>query len=118
DAAGIREHMEKHRELIKPKFDLVLQKLATLAEKDIAAWTEPNGGYFISLDTKPGLASEVIALASAAGVKLTPAGATFPYGRDPQNRNIRIAPTYPSIEELNQAMDVFITCLELATLNA
>ena len=118
DAAGIREHMEKHRELIKPKFDLVLQKLTTLAEKDIATWTEPNGGYFISLDTKPGLASEVIALASAAGVKLTPAGATFPYGRDPQNRNIRIAPTYPSIEELNQAMDVFITCLELATLNA
>ena len=112
------KHMEKHKVLIRPKFDLVLKKLEALKGKGIADWTEPNGGYFISLNTQPGLANEVVALASAAGVKLTPAGATFPYGRDPQNRNIRIAPTYPSIDDLNKAMDILVTCLELATLNA
>jgi len=118
NSAGIQEHMEKHKALIRPKFDLVLKKLEALKGKGIADWTEPNGGYFISLNTRPGLANEVVALASAAGVKLTPAGATFPYGRDPQNRNIRIAPTYPSIDDLNKAMDILVTCLELATLNA
>ena len=91
---------------------------SALNGRNIATWTRPKGGYFVSLNTRPGLASEVVALAAGAGVKLTPAGATFPYGRDPQNQNIRIAPTYPSIEELDQAMDVFVTCLELATLHA
>ena len=118
DTAGIRQHMEKHKTLIKPKFDLVLEKLRALKGKGLVTWTEPNGGYFISLDTRPGLASEVVALAGNAGVKLTPAGATFPYGHDPLDRNIRIAPTYPSLEELNKAMDVLVTCLELATLRA
>lgn len=118
DAAGIEEHMRKHQVLLKPKFDLVLEKLDALDGRNIATWTRPKGGYFVSLNTRPGLASEVVALAAGAGVKLTPAGATFPYGRDPQNQNIRIAPTYPSIEELDQAMDVFVTCLELATLHA
>lgn len=117
--SGVIEHMAKHRALIKPKFDLVLSKLDTaLGDKEIATWTRPNGGYFVSLDTKPGLASEVVAMAGTAGVKLTPAGATFPYGKDPQDCNIRIAPTYPSIDELDKAMDVLVTCLELATLNA
>ena len=118
DAAGIEEHMRKHQVLLKPKFDLVQEKLDALNGRNIATWTRPKGGYFVSLNTRPGLASEVVALAAGAGVKLTPAGATFPYGRDPQNQNIRIAPTYPSIEELDQAMDVFVTCLELATLQA
>ena len=118
DTAGIRQHMEKHKTLIKPKFDLVLEKLRSLKGKGLATWTEPNGGYFVSLDTRPGLASEVVELAGNAGVKLTPAGATFPYGHDPLDRNIRIAPTYPSLEELNKAMDVLVTCLELATLRA
>ena len=116
DAAGIEAHMAKHRLLIKPKFDLVLSKLATLDGRNIASWTQPNGGYFISLNTRPGLADVVVDLAAGAGVKLTPAGSTFPYGKDPLNQNIRIAPTYPSIDELDQAMDVFVTCLELATL--
>ncbi|MBT4161246.1 MAG: aminotransferase, partial [Gammaproteobacteria bacterium] len=117
DMDGIKAHMVKHRDIIKPKFDLVLKKLQDhLGGKDLATWTTPAGGYFISLDTKPGLASEVVAMAGAAGVKLTPAGATYPYGKDPDNTNIRIAPTYPSIEELDQAMDVFVTCVELATL--
>jgi len=119
DMDKVRAHMAKHRDLIKPKFDMVLSKLeAALAGKDIATWTSPRGGYFISLDTKPGLATTIVELAANAGVKLTPAGATFPYGKDPENRNIRIAPTYPSLGELEQAMDVFVTCVELATLNA
>lgn len=119
DSEGIARHMAKHREIIKPKFELVLEKLEThLGGKEIAAWNTPSGGYFISLDTRPGLASDVISMAGAAGVKLTPAGATFPYGDDPEDQNIRIAPTFPSIEELDQAMDVFVTCVELATLNA
>ncbi|MBO6563549.1 MAG: aminotransferase class I/II-fold pyridoxal phosphate-dependent enzyme [Pseudomonadales bacterium] len=119
DMDTLRAHMAKHRDLIKPKFDMVLSKLEeSLGGKDIATWTRPRGGYFISLDTKPDLASTIVDLAAAAGVKLTPAGATFPYGKDPENKNIRIAPTYPSLGELEQAMDVFVTCVELATLNA
>ena len=118
DAAGIRAHMAKHRAIIKPKFDLVLKKLEDhLAGMDIACWTVPAGGYFISLDTQPGLASRVVAMAGAAGVKLTPAGATFPYGKDPEDQNIRIAPTFPAIDELDKAMDVFVTCIELATMD-
>ena len=118
DMDGIRAHMAKHRELIKPKFDLVLEKLdAALGGKELATWTRPSGGYFISLNTRPGIASRVVEMAGAAGVKLTPAGATFPYGKDPDNCNIRIAPTYPSIEELDKAMDVFVTCVELVSLD-
>lgn len=116
DANGLAAHMEKHRELLQPKFDLVQSKLeANLGGKDIAIWTNPTGGYFVSLDTKPGLATEVVKMAADAGVKLTPAGATFPYGKDPEDKNIRIAPTFPSIEELDQAMDVLVTCVELVT---
>jgi DNA-binding transcriptional MocR family regulator len=119
DMDKVRAHMAKHRDLIKPKFDMVLNKLETaLGGKDIATWTSPRGGYFFSLDTKPGLATGIVELAANAGVKLTPAGATFPYGKDPENTNIRIAPTYPSLSELEKAMDVFVTCVELATLNA
>lgn len=119
DRVGVTDHMRKHRDIIKPKFDLVLDKLEQhLGGKDIATWTRPRGGYFISLDTRPGLASQVVDMAGAAGVKLTPAGATFPYGKDPHDSNIRIAPTFPGIDELDQAMDVFVTCLELATLDA
>ena len=118
DMDGIRAHMAKHRELMKPKFDLVLEKLdAALGGKELATWTRPSGGYFISLNTQPGIASRVVEMAGAAGVKLTPAGATFPYGKDPDNCNIRIAPTYPSIEELDKAMDVFVTCVELVSLD-
>lgn len=116
DNEGIRAHMARHRAIIKPKFDLVLKKLEdNLA--GIATWTSPNGGYFISLDTNRSIASEVIAMAGDAGVKLTPAGATYPYGNDPENRNIRIAPTYPALDELTQAMDVFVTCAELVSTN-
>jgi DNA-binding transcriptional MocR family regulator len=78
-------------------------------------WTEPQGGYFISFDTLPGLASEVVRLAGEAGVKLTPAGATYPYGKDPQNRNIRLAPSFPKVEEISKATDVFVTCVKLVS---
>jgi DNA-binding transcriptional MocR family regulator len=119
DINGIKAHMAKHRDIIKPKFDLVLKKLEEhLAGKSMASWNSPRGGYFISLDTRPGLATIIIRMAAAAGVKLTPAGATFPYGKDPDNTNIRLAPTFPGLVELESAMDVFVTCVELASLNA
>ena len=114
----ISAHMEKHREIIQPKFAKVEDKLnASLAGKGIASWTKPNGGYFVSLDTTFEIADQVIQLADDIGVKLTPAGATFPYGYDPNNSNIRIAPTYPPLSELEKAMDVLVLCIELATVN-
>ncbi|MEO2183867.1 MAG: aminotransferase class I/II-fold pyridoxal phosphate-dependent enzyme [bacterium] len=119
DSDGIKAHMAKHRDIIKPKFDLVLNKLEEhLAGKNMASWNSPRGGYFISLDTRPGLATTIISMAADAGVKLTPAGATFPYGKDPENTNIRLAPTFPGLVELESAVDVFVTCVELASLNA
>ncbi len=118
DAEHIAAHMVKHRTIIQPKFDLT-QKILTehLAGKGIARWSQPQGGYFISLDTLPGLASEVIRQAAAIGVKLTPAGATFPYGIDPKDSNIRIAPTFPAMDSLQRALEVFVVCLQLATVN-
>ncbi len=119
DSDGIKAHMAKHRGILKPKFDLVLQKLEQhLAGKCMARWNSPRGGYFISLNTRPGLAATIISMAAAAGVQLTPAGTTFPYGKDPDNTNIRLAPTFPELAELESAMDVFVTCVELASLNA
>jgi DNA-binding transcriptional MocR family regulator len=119
DSDGIKAHMAKHRDIIKPKFDLVLNKLEEhLAGKNMASWNSPRGGYFISLDTRPGLATTIISMAADAGVKLTPAGATFPYGKDPENTNIRLAPTFPGLVELESAVGVFVTCVELASLNA
>ena len=117
DLEHIRAHMSKHSDIIRPRFELVEQKLKDgLQGKDIASWTKPNGGYFVSLDTRAGIADKVIQLASDLGVKLTPAGATFPYGKDPENRNIRIAPTFPSMEELSLALDVLVLCIELAAI--
>lgn len=119
DLNNLTAHMNKHRTLLKPKFDMVQKKLqAAIGDKDIAEWNSPDGGYFISLNTLPGIASVVVDLAAAAGVKLTPAGATYPYGLDPENRNIRIAPTFPSLEDLEKALEVFVVCLELASLNS
>ncbi|MEX0943713.1 MAG: aminotransferase class I/II-fold pyridoxal phosphate-dependent enzyme [Pseudomonadales bacterium] len=118
DSEALAAHMAKHQAIIRPKFDLVLAKLeSALGGTGIAEWTTPRGGYFISLDTLPGLASEVVRLADEAGVKLTPAGATFPYGMDPLDRNIRIAPTFPSLDQLRQALEVFVVCIQLASVN-
>ncbi|UVI32121.1 aminotransferase class I/II-fold pyridoxal phosphate-dependent enzyme [Paenibacillus spongiae] len=113
----IRLHMDKQAAIINPKFELVLNKLESeLGGKNIASWNKPNGGYFISLNTLDGCAKEVVHLAAQAGVTLTPAGATFPYGNDPRDRNIRIAPTFPSISELETAIDVFCLCVELVSI--
>ena len=113
--AGLQDHMKKHAALIKPKFDIVISILeAQLGEKSLASWTNPKGGYFISLDTNNGCAKRVVQLASEAGVKLTAAGATFPYKNDPKDRNIRLAPTLPSVEEIKLAMEVVCLCVELA----
>ena len=105
--------MRNHAELLKPRFDAVLTRLEAL--QDLGDWTVPQGGYFISFDTRPGLAKAVVKLAAEAGVKLTPAGATYPYGKDPQDRNIRLAPSFPKVEEIAKATDVFVTCVKLAS---
>jgi len=115
DLDGLKAHMDRHASLIAPKFeavDAVLKR--NLGGKNLATWRKPEGGYFISVDVVDGCAAETVRLAGEAGVKLTPAGATFPYGRDPRDRNIRLAPTMPSVDELESAMGVFCTCLELA----
>ncbi len=113
---GILNHMEKHRALIKPKFEAVFQALdRELAPLGIAEYTHPNGGYFISFNTLPGCAKRVGELCSEAGVVLTAVGATYPYGKDPENRNIRIAPTFPPVEELELALELFCLSVRMAS---
>ena len=118
DFNGMLEHMKKHAAIIRPKFEAVLDTLdRELGNLDIATWTKPNGGYFIGFDTMDGCAKKVVAMCKEAGVVMTPAGATYPYGKDPHDSNIRIAPTYPSTEELKQACEVFVTCVKLASID-
>ena len=115
DADGVREHMKLHAAILRPKFAAVLEALEThLGGKGIARWHKPNGGYFVSVNLMDGCAKETVRLLAEAGVVMTGAGATYPYGRDPQDSNIRIAPTYPSLEELREAMALFCICAELA----
>ena len=117
DKANTLALMKKHAAILKPKFDMVTDTLAReIAPLGIAAWHTPKGGYFVSVNTAPGLAKRTLALCKEAGVVMTDAGATFPYGRDPQDSNIRIAPSLPPVEELEQAMAVFCCCLKLAAL--
>ena len=109
--------MQRHAAILKPKFEAVLSALdAEIAPLGIASWHRPTGGYFISLNTAPGLARRTLELCKQAGVVMTGAGATFPYGKDPQDSNIRIAPSLPPVEELKQAIAVFCCCLKLAAL--
>ena len=112
----VAQHMQAHANLLKPKFDLVLDVLQRdLGGLGIAKWTTPKGGYFISLDVLPGLAREVIRLAKEVGLTLTPAGATFPNNLDPLDQNVRIAPTYASLQELKPAMEILTLCVRLAS---
>lgn len=114
---SIKAHMKKQADILKPKFDCVINHLKSeLANKDIASWHEPNGGYFVSLNVMPGCAKRVGQLCKEAGVVLTTIGATFPYGNDPQDSNIRIAPSYPTIEELSKAMSLLCICVQIATI--
>ncbi|NMO05114.1 aminotransferase class I/II-fold pyridoxal phosphate-dependent enzyme [Gordonia sp. TBRC 11910] len=116
DADGVRAHMARHRDILVPKFRAVLDILeARLAESKVASWTDPEGGYFISLDVIDGAAARTIELAKNAGIALTAYGSTFPYKRDPHDRNIRLAPTFPQIDELKVAMDGVATCVLLAS---
>lgn len=118
-ADGIRVHMKKHAAILKPKFDAVLKNLdSELSGLEIAEWKSPKGGYFISLDVTAGSASRVGVLCKEAGVTLTNVGATYPYGKDPTDSNIRIAPTFPSAEVLAQAVEVLTTSVKLACLEA
>ena len=116
DPAGVEEHMRQHAKIIAPKFDAVLDTLEReLGGKDLAQWTEPDGGYFITLTTLEGTADRIVKLAAEAGVKLTPAGATHPYGLDPHNNVIRIAPTMPTVEDVELAAQGLVACVKLAS---
>lgn len=115
DLNGVLAHMQKHKAVLEPRFNAVIDRLEKeLADKNIASWTRPNGGYFVSVDVLEGCAKRVVALCKEAGVVLTGAGATYPYGKDPKDSNIRIAPTYPPVEELEIAMEIFCICTRLA----
>lgn len=115
DQNGIKAKMAQHADLLRPKFALVLDSLRDeLKPLDIANWVEPRGGYFVAFEAMKGCATRVITLAGDIGVKMTPAGAPFPYHKDPDDSIIRIAPSYPSVEELKTAMEVFVICVKLA----
>ncbi len=115
DVDAVQALMDGHRAILAPKFAVVQEVLAErLGGHDVATWTQPTGGYFVSLDVPDGTATRVVALAKEAGIALTPAGASFPYGKDPRDRNIRIAPSFPPIDELRTAMEGLATCVLLA----
>lgn len=116
DFDGIRAHMKKHADILRPKFEAVLKELdKELGGHDIATWTRPNGGYFISLDCMEGTASKIVAKCKEAGMVLTGAGATYPYGNDPHDSNIRIAPSFPSLDEIEKAAELLVLCVKLVT---
>lgn len=114
DADGVREHMRRHADIIRPKFEAVLTALENGLTSDIASWTQPNGGYFITLRVPNGTASKVVKYAAEAGVALTPAGSTHPHGLDPNDAYIRIAPTMPSLEDVTAAAEGLVACVRLA----
>ena len=116
DAAGVREHMRRHAQILRPRFQLVEDKLsAGLGELGVATWTKPRGGYFVSFEGPEGSAKAIVALAKELGVTMTGAGATWPYKQDPHDTNIRIAPTFPTLDELGAALDVFVLCVKLVS---
>ena len=116
DINGLKEHMRKHAEFMRPKFEAVESVFEEeLGGLGIGSWTEPKGGYFISFEAMDGCAKAIVAKCKEAGVKLTGAGATFPYGKDPKDSNIRIAPSFPTPEEMKQAADLFVLCVKLVS---
>ena len=118
DIHGIVEHMKKHADILRPKFETVLEVLEReLGGLEIGSWIAPRGGYFISFDALDGCAKAIVAKAKEAGVVMTGAGATFPYGKDPHDSNIRIAPSYPTPEELAVAAEVFVLSVKLASVD-
>ena len=118
DIHGMVLHMRKHADILRPKFETVLNGLKNeLGGLEIGSWLEPRGGYFISFDALPGCAKAIVAKAKEAGLVMTPAGATFPYGKDPQDSNIRIAPSYPTPEELAVAVELVVLCVKLVSID-
>lgn len=116
DFNGMLAHMEKHKVVLAPRFNAVIDALeAEIAPLGIGSWVKPDGGYFISFNSLDGCAKRIVELCREAGVVLTDAGATFPYGKDPDGKNIRLAPTYPSLDELKKAMEVFVCSVKLAS---
>jgi len=116
DINGLHEHMRKHADILRPKFELVLATLdKELNGLGIGEWTKPHGGYFISFDAMEGCAKAIVAKAKEAGVVMTGAGATYPYGKDPKDSNIRIAPSFPTVEELAQAAEIFVLSVKLVS---
>lgn len=116
NANAVRAHMAEQAKVLRPRFDLVERKLTEgLGELGCATWSHPKGGYFVSFDGPEGSAKAIVALAADLGVKMTGAGATWPYGKDPKDTNIRIAPTFPTLEELDQALDVFVVAVKLVS---
>ena len=114
---GVVAHMQKHKAILAPKFELVISKLTKeLGDKNIASWHNPNGGYFVSVNVLNGCAKKVVALCKEAGINLTGAGATYPYGIDPNDSNIRIAPSFPPLDELAKALDIFCLCTKIAAI--
>ncbi|OBG04166.1 aminotransferase class I/II-fold pyridoxal phosphate-dependent enzyme [Mycolicibacter sinensis] len=119
DADGVRLHMRRHQEILAPKFEMAAEILQSrLGDSKIASWTNPRGGYFISLDVLPGTARRTVALAKDAGIAVTEAGASFPYRKDPEDKNIRIAPSFPSTDDLRDAVDGLATCALLAAVES
>lgn len=118
DKAGMLAHMKRHADILRPKFEAVIRAFnKELGGTGIASWTEPRGGYFISFDALPGCASAIYKLALEAGLTLTSVGATYPYGKDPRDSNIRIAPSFPSVDQLEAAVERFIVCVKLASVD-
>ena len=118
DINGLNAHMKKHAELLRPKFAAVLDALdAEIAGLEIGSWIKPRGGYFISFNSLPGCAKSIVSMCKDLGVVMTGAGATFPYGKDPEDSNIRIAPTFPSVDEMEVAAKVFVLCVKLVSVN-
>ncbi len=116
DMDHMHQHMSRHAEILRPKFEMVEDTLEReLGGLEIGSWTKPNGGYFISFDAMEGCAKAIVAKAAEAGVKMTGAGATYPYGKDPKDSNIRIAPSFPTLEELREATEVFVLSAKLVS---
>jgi DNA-binding transcriptional MocR family regulator len=118
DLASIHAHMEKHAAIVRPRFQAVQEILThELADKGIASWTRPEGGYFVSFDAPEGCARAIVRMAAEAGVKLTPAGSTYPLKKDPRDNNIRIAPTFASVEDLRTAVEVLAICTQIVAID-
>lgn len=116
DIEGMHEHMKKHAEILRPKFEAVENTLEKeIGGLGIGEWTNPKGGYFISFESMEGCAKAIVAKAAEAGVKMTDAGATYPYGKDPHDSNIRIAPSFPTLEELQTATEIFVLSVKLVS---